>query len=207
MSPATARLDDEDQRLAALWESDVDGSAGDAAAHDDETATFFPVSGDAGMRAREPQPATRASRWTQRPRMRPATKPRRLAGAAVCGLVAAVVVFATHGTPARHPHEPTPVPRPRAARATAAAPPAPAPPNHAGVARRRHHPPAVPHKPEHPTRTRAQTSRAHMSAPRPRPSRRPTAAPSDAAPRRQPAPPPVPVPPATSSACDEFPPC
>ena len=119
--------------------------------------------------------------------------------------------LATHGTPAGGPHEPTPGPRPRAAQATAA-PTAPAPPNRTGTTRRHDHTPAVSQRTEHATRRRPQTSRAHLGAPRLRPSRRPIARPSDAGPRRQPAPPPVPVPPvpvpaATSSACDEFPPC
>jgi hypothetical protein len=210
VTPATARLADDEQRLAALWEDELDdGNA--SAAHDDETTTFFPISREAGMRARVTQSTTRTSPRTQLPHMRRGPMPRQLAGAAVCGLAAAVVMLATHGTPAGGPHEPTPGPRPRAAQATAV-PTAPAPPNRTGTTRRHDHTPEVPRKTEHTTRRRAQTSRAHLGAPRPRLSRRPIARPSDAGPRRQPAPPPVPVPPvpvpaATSSACDEFPPC
>ena len=162
VTPATARLNDDEQRLAALWEDDLDG--GNASARRTTTRprrSFPPRAKPACAHARRSPPRA-LLRGPSRPHMRRGPMPRQLAGAAVCGLAAAVVMFATHGTPAGGPHEPTPGPRPRAARATAA-PTAPAPPNHTGTTRRHDHTPAV---------RRRQNRDAQTSSDIPRPSGR-----------------------------------
>ncbi len=205
----TPRLDDDEQRLAALWEHGVVDDAAPTVAHDDAITTLFASACDTATPTPAARPRPRRSVRAQQPRVRTrhTTRPRRrqLAGAAV-GVLAAVTVaiaIATDGTPSRAPSDSS-TPHPRAA------PTAPAPtahldrrPNRPGTTQRRQRTPHAPRRTERLARRSTQTSRDGRDTSRARPSQRPAAGPSEARPIPAPVPPPL----ATSSACDEFPPC
>ena len=211
----TPQLDDE-QRLAALWEHDVDDDGAHTASHDDARATLFATARDTATAAHTTRPRRRRSARPQqsRRRTRPPRRaqPRRLAGAAISALAAltVVIVIATDGTPSGTPSYDTAKPSPQAVR-TAPTPTTPAHvdrhPERTGATRRRTRTSNAPQEAERPKRRPAQTSRADRNTPHDRPSRHAAARAPAARPSRPPAPPPVPPPVATSSACDEFPPC
>lgn len=203
---STPRLEDDEQRLAALWEHDFDSSAADAEAQDDATATLFATAEQAHA-GTSPHRAPGGSRAGTHPRQERRAQRRRLAGAAVGVLTASVLAVVALTTP-RTPDDMS-NPRPRA---TLTAPVQPPIPVRTRSARRGPRSDSTPgtrrslRRPDRPhahgeTRERAQTSRGLRNARQARPSRRPSAGPHATPPRRQP--PPV----ATSSACNEFPPC
>jgi hypothetical protein len=208
----TSQLDDE-QRLAALWEHDVDDDESYTASHEDARATLFASACDTATAAHTTRPRRRRSARPQQSRVRTRpprrAQPRRLAGAAISVLAALAVVIVTDGTPTGTPSDDTSKPTPQAVH-TVPAPTTPAHidrPDRTGTTRRRTRTPSAPQQTERPKRRPAQTSRGDRKTRRDRPLRRPTARPPAARPSRPPAAPPVPPPVATSSACDEFPPC
>ena len=217
----STRLDDGEQRLAALWEYELDDAAADAKTADDVIAALFSSSPDGEAQTNQRASTSRTRRSTSRAsgqrrhaRARPhrAHLPHRLlgAGAAVAATFALLIVtpdwFGEHSdnvaTKARPQagHAATAVARGRAAQPERTV-------RDSRTVRRHHRRPATKQAPEvaRPRRKPSRAAHRERDPPTPPPSRSPSARPL-----AEPAPPHarrVPSVAPTSSACDEFPPC
>ena len=223
MTGTTPRLDDGEQRLTALWEHDLDDAAADPKTADDAIAALFSSSPDGGAhtspretteRARRSAPDPGSQRAQARSRRRRSHLPHRLlgAGAAIAATFAVALLIVAPDWFGEHPDSVATKPRPQPGQAaTAVTRRRPAEPERkvrdSRTVRRHHRRPTTQQEPEaaRPRRRLSRSAQRDRDTPTPPPSRSPTvlplAKPKTAHARE--APPAT----ATSSACDEFPPC
>ena len=217
----STRLDDGEQRLAALWEHDLDDAAADAKTADDVIAALFSSSPDGEAQTNQRASTSRTRRSTSRAsgqrrharaRPRRAHLPHRLLGAGAAVAAAFALLFVAPNWFGEHPDSVATKARPPAGHAaTAVARGRAAQPERtvrdSRTVRRHHRRPSTKQAPEvaRPRRKPSRAAHRDRDPPTPPPSRSPAARSlaEPAPPRERRVPPVAP----TSSACDEFPPC
>ena len=217
----STRLDDGEQRLAALWEYELDDAAAEAKTADDVIAALFSSSPDGEAPANQRASTSRTRRSTSRPsgqraharaRPRRAHLPHRLLGSGAAVVATFALLIATPDWFGEHSDNVAPKARPQAGHAaTAVARERSAQPERSvrdsRTVRRHHRRLATKQAPEaaRPRRKPSRAAHRERDPPTPPPSRSPSARSlAEPAPPRERR---VPSVAPTSSACDEFPPC